>query len=103
PGAAEAAPAPAGDFATLLAQAPPDDAHMKYILPVNRSGWAIAAGYVGLFSFFPVISYFGVLVSLIGAWHLRKNPKKLGWGRGFVRPAIPVPSSLIYTAAFLSH
>src|SRR4051812_21407307 len=28
-----------------------DDAGMRMLLPVGRSGWAIAAGYLGLFSF----------------------------------------------------
>ena len=27
-----------------------DDAAMRMLLPVGRSGWAIAAGYLGLFS-----------------------------------------------------
>ena len=53
-----AAPAPA---ASIGYYAPPpagyrapgvgDDPAMRMLLPVGRSGWAIAAGYLGLFSF----------------------------------------------------
>src|SRR3954464_7889163 len=31
------------------------DAGIRMLIPVGRSGWAIASGYLGLFSFFPCI------------------------------------------------
>jgi len=102
PGADENALTRAGDFLAELATAPSDD-HLVHVLPVNRSGWAIAAGYVGLMSFFPIISYVGVLVSSIAAWHLKKHPKKLGWGRVITGFVISVPMSILYTFVFLHH
>jgi len=102
PGAEENALTRAGDFLAELATVPSDD-HLVHILPVNRSGWAIAAGYVGLMSFFPGISYAGVLVSSIAAWHLKKNPTKRGWGRVITGFVISVPASILYTFLFLHH
>ena len=54
---------------------------MRMIAPVGRSWWAIAAGYLGLFSLVIVPAPVTVIVSAIAMWHLRKNPKLHGWGR----------------------
>jgi hypothetical protein len=102
PGSDETALTRAGDFLAELATAPNDD-HLVHVLPINRSGWAIAAGYVGLMSFIPVVSYAGVAVSAIAAWQLKRNPKKLGWGRVITGLVISVPMSILYTWAFLRH
>jgi hypothetical protein len=102
PGAGADAVTRAGDFLAELATMPTDD-HLVHVLPVNRSGWAIAAGYVGLMSIIPGISYVGLLVSSIAAWHLKHNPKKLGWGRVITGFVISVPMSILYTILFLHH
>lgn len=80
PGAAETDLTRAGDFLAELAVAPSDD-HLVHLLPVRRSGWAIAAGYLGLFSIIPLVSYIGLAVSIYAARHLKRHPDKLGWGR----------------------
>jgi len=36
-------------------------------------------------------------VSLIAAWQLKQNPKKLGWGRVITGLVISVPMSLLWT------
>jgi hypothetical protein len=102
PGAEPAALTRAGDFLDELAVKPNED-HLVHILPVGRSGWAIAAGYVGLMSFFPVVSYAGMVVSLVAARDLRKHPEKRGWGRVITGLVISVPMSILYTFAFLHH
>jgi hypothetical protein len=58
-----------------------DDAAMRMLLPVGRSGWAIAAGYLGLFSFLCFPAPFAVLVSLIAIADLKRNPQAHGMGR----------------------
>ena len=58
-----------------------EDAGMRLLLPVGRSGWAIAAGYLGLFSFLVVFAPICLVVSIVAALHLRRNPKLHGWGR----------------------
>jgi len=58
-----------------------DDPVARALLPVGRSGWAIAAGYLGLFSLLFAPAPLAVVVSLIAIWHLRRNPGKYGMGR----------------------
>jgi hypothetical protein len=57
------------------------DAGMRLLLPVGRSGWAIAAGYLGLFSFLVIFAPIGLVVSIVAAMHLKKHPELHGWGR----------------------
>lgn len=58
-----------------------DDAAMRMLLPVGRSLWAIAAGYLGLFSVLFCPAPFALLVSLIAIWDIRTHPEKHGLGR----------------------
>ncbi len=54
---------------------------LALILPVNTNGWAIAAGYLGLFS---VLGIFGPLALLCGAITLVQLKRRPG-SRGHVR------------------
>ena len=58
-----------------------DSAAMRMVLPVGRSGWAIAAGYLGLFAFIIVPAPLALIISLVAVWDLRKHREKRGWGR----------------------
>lgn len=58
-----------------------DDPAMRMMLPVGRSLWAIAAGYLGLFSFVFFPAPIALIVSIIAIIHLRNNPKLYGMGR----------------------
>jgi sugar phosphate permease len=58
-----------------------DDPVARALFPVRRSGWAIAAGYLGLFSLLFAPAPLAVVVSLVAIWHLRRNPDKHGMGR----------------------
>ena len=55
------------------------------LLPVGRSGWAIAAGYLGLLSLIVVPAPFALIVSLIAIRDIRKSrtseDPKHGMGR----------------------
>ncbi len=51
------------------------------LIPVGRSGWAIAAGYLGLFSFVVLPAPISLIVALIAISDIRKNPEKHGMGR----------------------
>ncbi len=64
---------------------PGQNAGMRMILPVGRSGWAIAAGYLGLFGLIIVPAPLALIASLIAIADIRKhrndpNPKH-GMGR----------------------
>jgi hypothetical protein len=64
------------------------DAGMRMILPVGRSGWAIAAGYLGLLSlgcFF--LSPVAIVCSVMAMRDMKLHPERHGMGRvitGFV-------------------
>jgi hypothetical protein len=70
---------------------PGDDAALRFVLPVGRSGWAIAAGYLGLLSVLGFPGPFALLAGILAIREMRKNPKKHGMGRavfGIVMGAI---------------
>lgn len=62
-----------------------NDSEIKYILPVGRSGWAIAAGYLAFLNILFILSIVTAPVTLIFAYlgwrDIKKNPDKLGMGR----------------------
>jgi hypothetical protein len=61
-----------------------DDPAMRWVLPVGTSIWAIAAGYLGLFSLICFPAPLALMCSVIAIWHLRKNPRLSGWGRAIL-------------------
>ena len=60
---------------------PGDDAGMRMLIPVGRSGWAIAAGYLGLISVLLIPAPFAILCSALAIADMKRNPKKHGMGR----------------------
>ena len=62
-----------------------DDAGMRLLLPVGRSGWAIAAGYLGLFALLLIPAPLAIIVSIIAIRDIGKSSKtpnkKYGMGR----------------------
>lgn len=58
-----------------------DDAAMRFILPVGRSGWAIAAGYLGLVSILLIPAPMAIICSILAILDMKKNPEKHGMGR----------------------
>jgi hypothetical protein len=51
------------------------------LLPVGRSGWAIAAGYAGLFAVLIFPAPIALLLGIIAIIDIKKNPHKHGMGR----------------------
>lgn len=58
-----------------------DDPAMRLLLPVGRSGLAIAAGYMGLFSILGVPGPVAILLGVLALNDIKRNPKKIGKGR----------------------
>jgi hypothetical protein len=58
-----------------------DDAGLRWLVPVGRSIWAIAAGYLGLFSFIIFPAPLALIVSVVAVARLKRNPQLHGWGR----------------------
>lgn len=80
----------------------------KMLLPVGRSGWAIAAGYLGLLSCFPGVGLlFGVAAVLTGLkarQEIRQNPELGGTGRavfGIVLGGLCILGNALLIALFL--
>ncbi|MEO8275008.1 MAG: GYF domain-containing protein [Thermoanaerobaculia bacterium] len=63
------------------ARAMGEDPAMRVLLPVGRSAWAIAAGYLGLFSLLVVPAPFALFCGIMALREMRRNPKKHGMGR----------------------
>lgn len=57
------------------------DTGMRWLIPVGRSGWAIAAGYLGLFSVLGCVAPIAIIVSVVAIRDIRKNPRHHGMGR----------------------
>lgn len=71
---------------TLPASPPPassTDESLKWVLPVGRSGLAIAAGYLGLFSVLFLPAPVALVVGILAVRDLKKNPGKGGLGRAW--------------------
>jgi hypothetical protein len=60
---------------------PGDDALVRMILPVGRSGLAIVAGYLGIFSLIPLFGPIAVLVGILAIRDINAHPDKHGMGR----------------------
>jgi len=58
-----------------------DDPAIRMLLPVGRSGWAIAAGYLGLISVLCIPAPFALLTGILAIRAMNRNPKKHGMGR----------------------
>jgi len=50
-----------------------DDAGVRLLIPVGRSLWAVAAGYLGLFSFVILPAPFSLLVSLVAIRKIKES------------------------------
>jgi hypothetical protein len=72
-----------GDYAPVF-RVPPsigDDPAIRMLIPVGRSGLAIAAGYAGLFALVPLFAPIAILLGILAIRDLRKHPEKHGMGR----------------------
>lgn len=59
------------------------DAALRVLLPVGRSGYAIAAGYLALFSVLFVFAPFALVFGILGVRDIKQNPEKHGLGRAW--------------------
>jgi hypothetical protein len=60
-----------------------DDPMMRMLLPVGRSGWAIAAGYLGLLSFLGIFAPAALVVGIVAVRDIGQHPEKHGLGRAW--------------------
>lgn len=90
-----------------LKRASQPDAAMMFLLPVGRSGYAIAAGYLGLLSVFLIFAPFALLFGILGIRDIIKNKDKHGMGRailGIIMGAIFSIALVVFTITqILAH
>jgi len=79
-----------------------DDAGMRMILPVGRSGWAIAAGYFGLLSLVIVPAPIAVILGIVAVIDIKKNPHRHGMGRAIFAIVMGSLFSIPFVLIFLS-
>jgi hypothetical protein len=75
-----------GQTVTVGAARPPqppieENAAIRMLIPIGRSGWAIAAGYAGLFAVLALPAPLAVLFGILAIRDIRKHPRKHGMGR----------------------
>jgi hypothetical protein len=58
-----------------------EDPALRWVLPVGRSGWAIASGYLGLLSLLGIFAPFALITGILALLEIRKNPRLGGRGR----------------------
>ena len=87
-----------------------DDAGMRMLLPVGRSGWAIAAGYLGLFCLIIFPAPIALVISIIAIWDIRRSKRtdqpKHGMGRaifGLVMGFLGTACLLVGLSAMVLH
>ncbi|MDD5129717.1 MAG: DUF4190 domain-containing protein [Candidatus Omnitrophica bacterium] len=60
---------------------PGQDALVRALLPVGRSGYAITAGYLAFFSILFIPAPFALLFGILAIRDIKRNPEKHGMGR----------------------
>ena len=78
------------------------DPKMRMLMPVGRTGWSIAAGYLGLFSVLLVPAPLALAISLIAIADLRKDPSKHGMGRAVFGLVMGLLGTLALVAMIIS-
>jgi hypothetical protein len=58
---------------------------LQWLIPIGRSGWSIAAGYLGLLSCIPIVGIvlgpLAITMGILGLQHASRNPALGGRGR----------------------
>lgn len=82
-----------------------DDAGIRMLLPVGRSGWAIAAGYLGLFGLAIVPAPLALIISIIAIIDIRKSKNtgkpKHGMGRAVFGLIVGIIGTLVLLGMLL--
>jgi hypothetical protein len=78
------------------------DEALKYLIPVGRSGWAVAAGYLAFFAIFALPAPFALAAGILGLRDIKQNPEKLGKGRAIFGIVMGGLGCLILLAVMLN-
>ena len=79
-----------------------DDAGVRMLLPVGRSGWAIAAGYLGLISVLAFPAPIALIVSIVAIRDIRSHPDRHGMGRAVFGLIMGILGTLLLAAGIVA-
>jgi hypothetical protein len=102
PGGHPVPPPPTAPYSGPATRRPADDPALKWIVPIGRSGWAIASGYFGLFSLIAIGAPFAILTGILALVDIKKNPEKGGKGRAIFGIAMGVIFGGLYGMLIIS-
>ncbi len=74
---------------------------MRMILPVGRSGWAIAAGYLGLFSLLILPAPFALVTGILAVIDIKRHPQRHGMGRAIFGIVMGLLGTLVIAAVLI--
>lgn len=97
-----ASPAPYAGGQASLGQ----DPAARWLLPVGRSGWAIAAGYLGLLSFIVFPAPLALICAILAIRDIRRHPDRHGMGRaifGLIMGVLGTIALAFMLVAIASH
>ena len=77
------------------------DPAMRMVLPVGRSGLAIAAGYAGLFALLLFPAPLALVLGILAIVDIRRNPEKHGMGRAIFAVITGGLGTALLAVAFL--
>jgi len=80
-----------------------NDNVVKWLVPIGRSGWAIAAGYAGLLSCLCAPAPLAVIFGIFALRDLKKHPQKTGKGRAVFGICMGVLFTAIGTALLIKQ
>jgi hypothetical protein len=72
------------------------------LLPVGRSFWAIAAGYLGLFSVLLFPAPIALILGIVAVVDIRRHPERHGMGRAIFGIVMGAIFSIVLVAALLA-
>ncbi len=79
-----------------------DDAGIRLLLPVGRSGLAIAAGYLGIFSLIPIFGPIALIIGILAIRDMNAHPEKHGMGRAIFGIVMGSLATLLMLVVFIS-
>ena len=74
-----------------------DEPGLKWLLPVGRSPWAIAAGYAGIGAILGCLAPVAILLGIVAIWDVKRTGK-MGMGRAVFGIVAGVVAMLVYAA-----
>ena len=79
-----------------------DDAALRMVIPIGRSGWAIAAGYLGLVSVIPFVGILAIATGVLAISSIKKHPEKHGLGRAWFGIVMGALFTVLYIVCLVS-